>query len=258
MMNDELLKYCRAAGFVAWDENGNVQIGIPVTYRVTGEVGFTVAYYQQNAEDDGYTLLESKPASVEGTTVVRLTEMEGMVPQYPGFTLTAASAEDAERYTVNADGSTTIALYYDRNERYILYQMNGGAVREPLALRFGQAIPDSALAAPARTGYTFAGWTWLDENGAVIGRPETMPDHDLTLTANWTPDPNASTVTLVYWLENANDEGYTVAGQREISATAGALIGYAPDGAAIPDGMQSINDYLTPEAMEAAGIPDGE
>lgn len=266
MMNDDLLENCLAAGFVAWDEsagdylrdeNGNIQIGIPVTYRVTGEVEFTVAYYQQNAEDDGYTLLESQTGSVEGTTVVRLTEMEGMVPQYPGFTLTTPSAEDAERYTVNANGTTTINLYYDRNERYILYQMNGGAVREPLALRFGQAIPESALAAPARTGYTFAGWTWLDENGAAIDRPGTMPDHDLTLTANWTPDPNASTVTLVYWLENANDEGYTVAGQREISATAGTLIGYAPDGA-IPDGMQSINDYLTPEAMEAAGIPDGE
>ena len=120
MMNDDLLENCLAAGFVAWDEsagdylrdeNGNIQIGIPVTYRVTGEVTFTVAYYQQNAEDDGYTLLESQPASVEGTTVVRLTEMEGMVPQYPGFTLTTPSAEDAERYTVNANGSTTINLY---------------------------------------------------------------------------------------------------------------------------------------------------
>lgn len=268
MMNDELLKYCRAAGFVAWDEsaddylrdeNGNIQIGIPVTYRVTGTVEFTVEYWQQNAEDDGYTLLESQTGSVEGTTVVHLTEMEGMVPQYDGFTLTAASAENAERYTVNANDTTTIKLYYDRNERYILYQMNGGAVREPLALRFGQTIPESALNATTRTGYTFTGWTWLDEEGKEIDiPPEAMPDHDLTLVANWTPDPGASTVTLVYWLENANDEGYTVAGQREISATAGALIGYAPDGAAIPDGMQSINGYLTPEAMAAAGIPDGE
>lgn len=267
IMNDKLLESCRAAGFVAWDEsandylrdeNGNIQIGIPVTYQVTGTVTFTVEYYQQNAEGNGYTLFGSAESSVEGTTVVRLTEM-GLVPQYDGFTLTAASAEDAERYTVNANGSTTIDLYYDRNERYILYQMNGGAVREPLALRFGQTIPESALDDPARTGYTFAGWTWLDEEGKEIDiPPEAMPDHDVTLAANWTPDPNASTVTLVYWLENANDEGYTVAGQREISATAGALIGYAPDGAAIPDGMQSINDYLTPEAMEAAGIPDGE
>ena len=268
IMNNDLLENCRAAGFVARDEstgdylrdeNGNIQIGIPVTYQVAGTVKFKVAYYQQNADNNEYTLDKTVESSVEGTTVVRLTEMEGMVPQYPGFTLTAASAEDAERYTVNANGTTTINLYYDRNERYILYQMNGGAVREPLALRYGQAIPDSALDATSRTGYTFTGWTWLNENGNQMEtRPETMPDHDLTLVANWTPDPGASTVTLVYWLENANDEGYTVAGQREISATAGALIGYAPDGAAIPDGMQPINDYLTPEAMEAAGIPDGE
>ena len=266
MMNDELLKYCRAAGFVAWDEsaddylrdeNGNIQIGIPVTYRVTGTVEFTVEYWQQNAEDDGYTLLESQTGSVEGTTVVHLTEMEGMVPQYDGFTLTAASAENAERYTVNANDTTTIKLYYDRNERYILYQMNGGAVREPLALRFGQTIPESALDDPARTGYTFAGWTWLNENGDEILELSSMPDHDVTLAANWTPDPGASTVTLVYWLENANDSDYTMSGSLEIPATAGQTAGYEADGYPGPSDMLSVNQYLGTEHMAQAGIPDG-
>ena len=265
IMNNDLLENCRAAGFVARDEstgdylrdeNGNIQIGIPVTYQVTGTVEFTVEYWQQNTDNDDYTLLKSEPASVEGTTVVRLTEM-GLVPQYDGFTLTAASAENAERYTVNANGTTTINLYYDRNERYILYQMNGGAVREPLALRYGQAIPEPALDDLVRTGYTFAGWTWLDENGDEISELSSMPDHDLTLVANWTPDPGASTVTLVYWLENANDSDYTMSGSLEIPATAGQTAGYVADGYPGPSDMLSVNQYLGTDYMAQAGIPDG-
>lgn len=270
IMNDDLLEICLAAGFVARDEstgdylrdeNGNIQIGIPVTYQVAGTVEFKVAYYRQNAEGNGYTLLESQTASVEGTTVVRLTEMEGMVPQYPGFTLTAASAEDAERYTVNANGTTTIDLYYDRNERYILYQMNGGAVREPLALRYDQAIPDSALASPTRTGYTFAGWTWLDEEGKEIDiPPEAMPDHDLTLVANW--EGADAQVTLVYWLENANDDEYTRLGSFTVTVPTGQTVAYEnPSGSYRADislaDLSGVDYTDLTQVQSQLGISDG-
>lgn len=265
-LNQSFMEDCVTAGFAAWDaesgdyfrdENGNVQIKIPVTYALTGEVAFQVEYYQQNAQDDGYTLMDEDTVThtVEGTTRVSLNEL-GLVESYEGFELTAASAEDADSYNVSADGSSVIRLYYDRNIHYIYYQMNGGNVVDPVPLRYGQTIPETVGTAHDRPGYEFEAWTWLDAGGEVIQKPSTMPDHDLTLEADWV---GADTeVTLVYWLENANDDNYTIAGQQTITVTSGQTVGYQ-----MAEGSQStvdvsINDYLSADAMEAAGIPDGE
>lgn len=265
-LDEDFLKACREAGYVAWDgeardylrdENGNVQISIPITYSVAGEVHFTVEYWQQNTEDEEYTRFEMVPGTVTGTTRVSLQEL-GLVKQYEGFTLTAPSAENAASYTVSAEDTSVIRLYYDRNVHYIYYQMNGGNVVDPVPLRYGQAIPaavsDESLA--TRLGYRFDSWLWLGEQGRPMAEPLVMPDHDLTLEANWVGAD--TTVTLVYWLENANDDSYTVAGQQTITVTSGETVGYD-----IGEGRQSTVDYdisphLSAEAMVGAGIPDGE
>lgn len=267
-LDDTFLENCRIAGYVAWDdatndyqkdENGNVQISIPVTYVVTGTITFLVEYWQQNADDDDYTRVgEARSGSVEGTTRVNLKNL-GLVEQYDGFSLTTASAEDANSYTVSADSSnpTTIKLYYNRDTHYLYYEMSGGNVVEPVALRYGQSV-GSELADPslaARTGYNFSSWTWLDENGEEISKPGAMPNHDLTLRANWVG--TNTTVTLIYWLENANDDNYTVAGQRTISVTSGQTVGYEHPGHQ-GEADVSINGYLSAGAMKIAGIDDGE
>lgn len=264
-LNDAFLEACLDAGFVAWDaeagtyqqdEDGNVQIRIPVTYSLTGQVSFTVEYLWQDPENpDNYTVHESASGSVEGTTRVSLTEL-GMVKHYEGLTLTAASAEDSSSYNINADGSSVIQLYYDRNLHHIYYRMNGGNVVDPIPLRYEQTIPENIGTVHTRPGYTFESWTWYGENDQLLEQaPSVMPDHDLTMSANWVGTD--TTVTLVYWLENANDDGYTVAGQQKITVTSGQTVAYeAPGGVSSTD--VSINDYLTPEFMEAAGIQDGE
>lgn len=264
-LDEAFLQACRDAGYVAWDsdnndyqkdENGNVQINIPVTYALAGEVQFKVEYYLQNAEDDEYTLVseDTRIDTVIGTTHVSLNEM-GLVKSYQGFTLTAASMEDADSYNVSTNGNSVIALRYARNVHYVYYQMNGGNVRDPVELRYGQPFPANLTAEPTRQGYTFGSWTWLDADGVELSEtPATMPDHELTLSANWV-EANTK-VTLVYWLENANDDSFTVAGQREITVPSGQTVGYqVNDGEAVD---VPINQYLTPEEMKQAKISDGE
>lgn len=250
-LDDTFLGACRDAGFIAWDqeandyqkdENGNIQINIPVTYELTGEVTFQVEYYLQNAEDNQYTLVsaDTETAKVTGTTHVSLNEMK-LVHSYEGFALTAASMEDADSYNVSTDDSSIIKLYYDRDIHYVYYQMNGGNVREPVELRYGQSFPEDLTADPTRQGYTFDSWTWLNEDGTQTVKPAAMPNHDLTLSANWVGAN--TTVTLVYWLENANDDDYTVAGQQTISVRSGQTVGYEhPDHDGEAD--VSINRYV--------------
>ncbi len=266
-VDEDFLTACRNAGFVAWDEDaqdyakdesGNVQINIPVTYSVTGNIEFRVEYWQQNPDNDDYTQVsaDAYTGSVTGTTLVSLNNL-GLTKAYEGFTLTAASAEDADSYNINADGSSIIRLYYDRDVYYLYYKMNGGNAREPLQLRCGQAIPAAVTDTPTRSGYTFHSWSWLDGDGDALNTPPTvMPNHDLTLEANWN---GADTkVTLIYWLENANDDDYTVAGQLEIPVTSGQTVGYQdsryPQASAVD---VAINPFLDVDAMRDAGIPDG-
>ena len=90
-LDEAFLSYCRTAGYVAWDdtvkdyqkdENGNVQINIPVTYAVTGEVEFKVKYLQQDAEaPTSYIEVGTVEGSVTGTTRVSLKDM-GLVKEY--------------------------------------------------------------------------------------------------------------------------------------------------------------------------------
>ena len=263
-LNQTFLDHCRTAGFAAWDaaaedfqkdENGNVQINLPVTYTLTGAVTFQVAYHRQDPEDPTrYILQKTVPGQVTGTTRVSLRDL-GLVETYAGFALTAASEEDAASYSVNANGTSTIHLYYDRNVHHLYYQMNGGNALEPVQLRYGQSIPAAVGQEHIRVGYDFAQWLWRDESGALLEEiPSVMPDGDLTLEAQWLGAD--TTVTLVYWLENANDDSYTVAGQQKISVTSGQTVGYAaPGGVSAVD--FAINDYLSAKAMQDAGINDG-
>ena len=261
-LDEAFLQACEDAGYLERDqetggyqedENGTIQINIPVTYALTGEVKFKVEYYLQNEEGDQYTLEDEKISSVTGTTHVNLNEM-GLVFSYEGFALTAASMEDADSYDVSTDQNSVIKLYYDRNVHYVYYQMNGGNAREPVELRYGQSLPENLTAAPNRQGYTFKDWTWLQEDGTQTEIPTVMPDHDLMLSANWEGAKTA--VTLVYWLENANDDSFTVAGQRKIEVISDQTVGYQVNADESVD--VAINRYLTAEEMKQAGISDGE
>lgn len=54
------------------------------------------------------------------------------------------------------------------------------------------------MVAPTKPGYTFTGW---DKE-----IPKTMPAENTTFKANW--KIGESGFTVVFWYENANDDGY--------------------------------------------------
>ena len=66
-------------------------------------------------------------------------------------------------------------------------------------------------AAPTRTGYTFAGWKSSEGDTVYKTRGDmqfTMPNKDVTLTAQWTPSEGTGYM-VEYYLENLDDAGYT-------------------------------------------------
>lgn len=163
-----------------------------VTYQAA-EVDFTVKHYQQNVSKDEYTLAdtETKKGYTESAVGEGLAKTD-----YTGF----YSLLYDTTTTIAADGSTVVEVYYDRNYYLMNFDLDGGYGVEPIYARFGAPIN---VGKPTKPGYTFEGWD------KTI--PATMPaEENTSYKAIW--KIGTSGFTVLFWYENANDVGYSVAG----------------------------------------------
>ena len=165
------------------------------TYTVTyqpAEVDFTVKHYQQNVSNDEYTLAdtETKKGYTESAVGAGLAKTV-----YTGF----YSLLYDTTTTIAADGSTVVEVYYDRYYYLMTFNLDGGYGVEPIYARYGAPI---SVDTPTKPGYTFESWT--------PSIPTVMPDHNTSYKASW--KIGESGFTVVFWYENANDNGYSVAG----------------------------------------------
>ena len=166
------------------------------TYRVTyksAEVEYTVKHYQQNTDNDNYTLKDTETKKDYTESAVG----DKLAKTYTGFTALLYDTTTK----IAADGSTVVEIYYDRNYYLMTFDLDGGYGVEPIYARYGTEIGD--LGTPTKAGYTFSGWD------KTI--PETMPAENTAYTATWTANDNVK-YTVVFWYENADDNGYSYAG----------------------------------------------
>ena len=173
------------------------------TYTVTyqpAEVEFTVKHYQQNVSNDEYTLAdtETKKGYTESPVGEGLAKTD-----YTGF----YSLLYDTTTTIAADGSTVVEVYYDRYYYLMNFNLDGGYGVEPIYARFGAPI---SVDTPTKPGYTFESWT--------PSIPATMPAGNTSYKATW--NVGTSDFTVVFWYENANDNGYSVAGTYQLAAVA--------------------------------------
>ena len=169
---------------------------------------YTVEYYQQNVDDDNYTLADT--AHCTGTTDTMATAPE---KNYAGFTMTPASVTASTTNNIDGDGTTLLKLYYDRNVNTVTYTYSGETDSTPpevpaqTTYRYGQTV-DVATGSPIMQGYDFGGWETsdvTDTDGSF-----TMPDGPVVITGKWTPRSDTP-FTVEYYQQNINDDDYTLA-----------------------------------------------
>ncbi len=193
----------------------NIQDNITrIVYYYPALVDFTVKYYQQNVNDDKYSLFETK--TKQGYTEKPVSEYEtgenGFAANYDGFTRLLYD----DTATIAADGSTVVELYYDRNYYLMNFDLDSGYGVEPIYARYGATIN---VGNPTKPGYTFKEWT--------PAMPDTMPVNGGTYTAVWTVG-NAKYV-VQYWQENANDDGYSYVEKADKTGTVGTTVNGSND-----------------------------
>ena len=165
-----------------------------VTYQ-PAEVKFTVEHYQQNVDDDNYTLLETEPKNGYTESPVGA----NLATTYEGF----YSLLYDNTTKIAADGSTVVKIYYDRYYYLMNFDLDGGYGVEPIYARYGAPIN---VGTPTKPGYSFDSW-----NPEL---PAKMPAENTTHKATWNADKTSYTV--VYWYENANDDGYSYVADQTI------------------------------------------
>lgn len=174
-----------------------------VTYQ-PAEVEFTVEHYQQNVDDDNYTLAntEIKNGYTESPVGANL------ATTYEGF----YSLLYDNTTKIAADGSTVVKIYYDRYYFLMNFDLDGGYGVEPIYARYGATIN---VGTPTKPGYSFGVWD--------PQLPATMPAENTTHKATW--HVGETSYTVVYWYENANDNGYSyVADQKITNAVPGTSV----------------------------------
>lgn len=128
--------------------------------------------------------------------------------------------EDAGR-TKKVDSVTIngadITLYAKVEKGYWLtFESNGGSYVAPAFYANGTTAeaPDK----PTKSGYTFAGW-YTDE-GLTMAANFGNITATTTLYAKWAEDTNTS-YTVIHWLENADDDGYSYKASETKTGTTG-------------------------------------
>lgn len=157
-------------------------------------VKFSVKHLRQNVSNDEYTQ-DGDPEIRNGNTGDAVGET--LAKLYPGF----YSLKYDATVKIAGDESTVVEVKYDRYYYLINFNLDGGYGVEPIYARY---VAPVNVGNPQKPGYTFTGWS-----GEI---PKTMPviENPLSFTAKW--QKGTAGFTVVFWYENANDVGYSVAG----------------------------------------------
>lgn len=130
-------------------------------------VRYTVEHYKK-ALDGQYELFETS----QMTGVVN-TQTVAVANTYTGF-----KAQTIKQQIIEADGSTKIAIYYDRNSYPLTFAYGTDGNDVTVNVPYESAIIKPSN--PTKLGYTFIGWD--------VAIPNTMPADALIITAQWSAE----------------------------------------------------------------------
>lgn len=187
-----------------------------------GKKTYQVVHQLQSA--DGSDTWET--AETETFTGTAGDSVEPEVKAYAGFT---APEKQSCTLTVSDDPDTIIYRYRRNSYQVTMVTNNGDPATEKTYL-YGTRVEEI----PKREGYSFDGW--YQDAGLTKVFDGTVPAQNSTIYAKW--DPRATYYWVKYSLQNANDDGYTVASME-------SLLGRTED--AITPEVRKFEGYVSPQ-----------
>lgn len=191
--------------FTGWDYDFTKAITknttITAVWSANTDTKYKVEYYQQNLENDNYTLYET--VNLRGTTdTTAVAEQKS----YAHFTFNFGVAKG----NIAGDGSLVLKVYYTRDKYTVKTNINnakaGTATQTDGTYKYGTEF---TLNATINAGYTFNGWY----QGEILTTAKTeykfIAEKDITLTAQC--EANTDTEYKVeYYQQNLENDDYTL------------------------------------------------
>ncbi len=206
--------------FVGWfDESGN-QLTFPITASVgsdsstiTVNARFADVYFVFFTNEKGEVMVTKKGANGDTISTDGVTYPVGNEQSIVGWK--DASGNLVSSVTLNGRDVTLTAKV--ENGHWITYDSQGGTYVAPAFVKANGTT--TAPENPTRPGYTFKHWSET-VGGAAFTFGQRL-DQALTLHAVWTANTNTR-YTVIHWLENADDDGYSYRESETKYGTTGA------------------------------------
>ena len=163
-----------------------------------GLAEYTVEYIARDGETETLLARETYRAPAGRTVNVPHREFDNYIKE----------AGQDMTLPVTADGKAEKKIYYTRLFYDRITFRTEGSYIPPIYGCAGENVSDAvnAVGKPVRQGYIFKGW---DKD-----LPDVTPEGDYVLNAVW--EPGESQYTVLRWMENAEDDGYTLLGEKEV------------------------------------------
>ena len=215
-------------------------------YYLPDTVHYRARYFKQNIRDDLYTedlSLSNDYYEKSGYTGTFPEELEKI--EFEGFTSLFHEPD-----SIAADGSTEFKLYYDRNYYLVNFDLgDGGYGVDPVYAKQGTAY---TISTPKRMGYNFLGWVKSNENGDCLDKNGAVINDDAAIKAAADPfthgvvpignsyykavwEPDKTKYSVVYWIENADDDDYSIIASKYFDNVESGFEVKASDTSAVPD-----------------------
>ena len=181
-----------------------INADIDVDIEINSQSNYKVEHYQQNIEDEGYSLVEGDTENKTGTIG---TETEAVAKLYDGF-----NVNPFEQKTILSNGLTSVKIYYTRNVYTVTFNANGGILSENNFQKVKYGGKSTEPTEPTKEGYSFAYWYTSKDNGItedISYNFLTPVTSDVTLHAKWTAGSDI-VYKVEHYQQNIEDEGYSL------------------------------------------------
>ena len=196
--------------FVEWQENGSKFDGfgeqtITKTETRTITAKYEDALYVYFYNPEGTQIMRTKKvADHKGYNYSHVSYDVDSTHKLVGWAANQNGTDDITKNIAVPEGSTSVNVYAIIKKGYwVTFDSDGGSIVDSQFVLNGDKLVLDKSTTPTKPGYTFDGWydgSTKVENDATISSP-------MTLTAHWTP--KQVSYTVIYWWENADDDGYS-------------------------------------------------
>lgn len=184
------------------------------TETITVEAQFADGYHVYFKDNNGRIIATETGKTNDTISVADVNFPVGSDEAITGWYTDAAHTQKVESVTIE---TSDITLYAKVEKGYWLtFESNGGSYVAPAF--YANGTPAAAPDKPTKSGYTFAGW-FTDKELTQTADFSSITA-TTTLYAKWTGKGNTS-YTVIHWLENADDDGYSYKASETKTGTTG-------------------------------------